>query len=131
MSDPWKRKEVIGDCTLYLGSNEDILPAVSVDAVVTDPPYGINAAKKGTIGTSKNAKVKDYGASDWDSQPASSEQISLIRACSQHQIIFGGNYFHLPPSPCWLVWDKQNTGDFADCELAWTNLDKPVRLALA
>ena len=46
---------------------------------------------------------------------------------SQYQIIFGGNYFGLPPSSCWLVWDKDNTGDFADCELAWTNLKKAVR----
>jgi DNA modification methylase len=47
---------------------------------------------------------------------------------SRWQIIFGGNYFNLPPSSCWLVWDKKNgSNDFADCELAWTNLPKAVR----
>lgn len=48
---------------------------------------------------------------------------------SQHQIIFGGNYFALPPTSCVLVWDKDNgANDFADCELAWTNLKKAVRM---
>lgn len=49
---------------------------------------------------------------------------------SDNQIIFGGNYFtdFLPPSRCWVVWDKQNTGNFADAELAWTSFDKGVRL---
>jgi DNA modification methylase len=53
--------------------------------------------------------------------------LQCVRDISTHQIIFGGNYFDLPPSRCWLVWDKQVNGEFADCELAWTNLDKPVR----
>jgi DNA modification methylase len=128
-SKGWKgmRKEVIGNATLYLGDCMEVLPTLKVDAVVTDPPYGLDMAKKGTIGTSKNAKVKDYGADDWDSLPASPEQVEAIRACSRYQVIFGGNYFDLPPTSCWLVWDKLNTGDFADCELAWTNLDKAVR----
>jgi site-specific DNA-methyltransferase (adenine-specific)/modification methylase len=50
-----------------------------------------------------------------------------IRHKAKWQIIFGGNYYALPPTSCWLVWDKLNTGDFADCELAWTNLPKAVR----
>jgi len=47
----------------------------------------------------------------------------------KYQMFFGGNYFadKLPPSSCWLVWDKDNTGNFADCELVWTNLPKAVR----
>lgn len=106
-----------------------IMPLLGkVDAVVTDPPYGIDAAKKGHIGTSKNAPVKNYGAKDWDNKPASIDHIGAMLEISKQQIIFGGNYFHgLGPTSCWLVWDKQNTGDFADCELAWTNLPKAVR----
>jgi len=47
---------------------------------------------------------------------------------SKYQVFFGGNYFSLPPSSCWLVWDKVNgESDFADCELAWTNFPKAVR----
>ena len=52
-----------------------------------------------------------------------------MRNLSKWQIIFGGNYFDLPPTKCWLVWDKENGDtDFADAELAWTNLNKAVRL---
>jgi len=129
MADPWTRREVIGDCTLYLGDCLEVMPLLGkVDAVVTDPPYGIDAAKKGTIGGGQRAPVKDYGKKGWDSAPASAAHISAMRAGSRHQIIFGGNYFEgLSPTSCWLVWDKQNTGNFADCELAWTNLPKPVR----
>lgn len=114
--------------TLYLGDCREILPTLGkVDAVVTDPPYGINIAKRGTVGTSKAAPVKDYGSSDWDKEPPSSWVIAMLQDVSRWQIIFGGNFFALPPSSCWLVWDKKNTGDFADCELAWTNLPKAVR----
>jgi site-specific DNA-methyltransferase (adenine-specific)/modification methylase len=118
---------------LICGDCREVLPTLGkVDAVVTDPPYGIgactlnfyHAAKRGTA----LAKSVDWGNADWDDEPASPETILTLRAVSTHQIIFGGNYFELPPARCWLVWDKQ-TGDnqYADCELAWTNLDKPVR----
>lgn len=43
-------------------------------------------------------------------------------------VVFGGNYYQLPPAKCWLVWDKLNSGDFADGELAWTNLPGAVRI---
>lgn len=119
------RIERIGDATLYLGRCEDLLQPC--EAIVTDPPYGIGITKRATVGTSKAATARDYGKSDWDHAPCPSETIAAMRACSRHQIIFGGNFFDLPPSSCWLVWDKLNTGDFADCELAWTNLPKAVR----
>ena len=52
----------------------------------------------------------------------------MLIAASSFQIIFGGNYYQLPPTKCWLVWDKENgANDFADCELAWTNFNKAVR----
>ncbi len=123
------RKETLAEgVEVYCGDMLQILPTLPVfDAIVTDPPYGLDMAARGTIGTAKNAPVTDYGKSDWDKEPASPEQIDLIRARSRSQIIFGGNYFTLGPTSCWLVWDKQNTGDFADCELAWTNLPKAVR----
>src|SRR3974390_3140832 len=118
--------------TIYHGSwlgvrdEWDGLRTQSFDLLLTDPPYGIDAARRGTIGTSKRGQVKDYGASEWDSRPAS-EAIALARRIARHHVVFGGNYYDLPPALCWLVWDKDNTGDFADCELAWTNLDKAVR----
>lgn len=124
----WERKEVIGNCTLYLGDCARILPGIgSVDAIVTDPPYGINENSKKVASRKNKAATTDYGDFDWDKKPPSADLIEMIRTISKNQIIFGGNYFDLPPTPCWLVWDKQNTGDFADCELAWTNLKKAVR----
>ena len=111
------------------------------DLLCTDPPYGLKQGKRGERGGS-GAKVQktgmfagkprtyqgEYGAdSDWDSELAP-EGVAVARSLAKHQIIFGGNYYHLPPSSCWLVWDKENgETSFADCELAWTNLKKAVR----
>lgn len=122
------RIERIGDATLYLGDCLEVLPTLGkVDAVVTDPPYGIGIARRGTFGSDNMAPVRDYGKSDWDDAPPSAETLATLRRCSDWQIVFGGNFFGLPPSSCWLVWDKRTTGDYADCELAWTNLPKAVR----
>lgn len=124
-----KRVEVIGQCELYLGDNLAIMPAIgAVDAVVTDPPYGINENDKKVASRGKLAAPKDYGEFDWDKTPPPAECITLMQSISKHQVIFGGNYFELGPTSCWLVWDKENgDNDFADCELAWTNLRKAVR----
>ena len=134
---------IIGNATLYHGDCLEILPTLGkVDAVVTDPPYGIGeAAGKnqsrgkpfGSRADSKNTKgtlvpARNYGSDCWDNKPCSPEQITAMREASKTQVIFGGNYFNLPPSSCWLVWDKDNSGDFADAELAWTNIKGAVRL---
>lgn len=121
--------ETIGDATLYLGDCREILPTIGkVDAIVTDPPYGINEAAGKNKSRSALATSKDYGTDDWDKSTPPAWLIDQIRDVSKWQIIFGGNYFDLPPSSCWLVWDKKNgNSDFADCELAWTNLPKAVR----
>ena len=133
----WKRKEVIGNQTLYLGDCLEVMPLLGrVDAVVTDPPYGIgeSAGKAKTRTSGLTAKVngahkyqRDYGDKNWDDKTAD-EAVAMAIAISRHQVIFGGNYYDLPPTSCWLVWDKLNgETDFADCELAWTNLPKAVR----
>lgn len=96
--------------------------------VLTDPPYGINEIKNNPS-RGKLAVSKDYGLGEWDIEPISKELLSLVRSKGYKQIIFGGNYYELPPAKCWFVWDKENFGtDFADCELAWTNLNKAVRI---
>jgi len=125
-----KRDVQIGDCRLILGDCLEVMPLLGkVDAVVTDPPYGI-----GESGQKNRTRVNatapgSYKDCHWDNEPASSDHIAMIRAVSKHQIVFGGNYFEgLGPTSCWLVWDKQNgESDFADCELAWTNLRQAVR----
>lgn len=136
-------KVVIGNATLYRGDCMEVLPTLGkVDAVITDPPYGIGESSKkvasrqrgGKLGTllgyrgKAMADQKDYGEFDWDQFPPPPELIDTLRAMSAWQAFFGGNYFALPPTKCWLVWDKLNgDNDFADCELAWTNWPKAVR----
>lgn len=125
----YQRKEIIGNATLYLGDCRDVLPGLlKVDAVVTDPPYGIGEAAGANKSRSKLAKAVDYGVDDWDNEPVGADLLEAVRAAGVSNIIFGGNYYDLPAARCWLVWDKDNgANDFADCELAWTNLDKAVR----
>jgi site-specific DNA-methyltransferase (adenine-specific)/modification methylase len=74
------------------------------------------------------AKKRDYAATDWDATPISDDLIRMAREAGKWSVVFGGNYYAMPPARCWLVWDKEVNGSFADCELAWTNLQKPVRL---
>ena len=118
-----------GAVTLYLGDCREILPTLGrVDAVVTDPPYGIGESNEKNLTRGTLAKPRDYGHFEWDKAPADDAVIDAIRAASKWQVIFGGNYFDLPPTSCVLVWDKMGpANDFADCELAWTNLHKAVR----
>ena len=118
----------IGDATLYRADCREVLPLLpKVDAVVTDPPYGLGEAAGANKSRGKLAVSKDYGHSTWD-DATQDEAIALAVAKAKHSIVFGGNYYALPPTSCWLVWDKLNGDtDFADCELAWTNLPKAVR----
>ena len=118
----------IGNATLYCGDNRVVLPTLErVDAVVSDPPYGIGENHKKVKSRGKLAKAKDYGEFHWDTAPPKWVLLQL-QEMSRYQIIFGGNYFDLPAATCWLVWDKDGpANDFADCELAWTNLPKAVR----
>jgi DNA modification methylase len=131
MTNPWKRKEVIGDCTLYLGDCMDVMPVLQkADAVVTDPPYGIAMARGvrggGTDGFGKGVKraPKEYSG-DWDKDRPSKALIDRLLAASDQHIIWGGNYFSdlLPMSQKWLWWDKlQTMPTYSDGELAWTSL---------
>lgn len=121
---PWKRKEVIGDAVLYLGDALEILPTLGkVDAVVTDPPYGLGDRwQGGTWGA--NPIYAD--ARKWDRAVEQETIDSLIR---QPAIIWGANYYTMPPSRCWLQWVKSSRMDtMADFESAWTNLDRPGKM---
>lgn len=121
-------KVVIGNAELWLGDCREVLPLLpACDLILTDPPYGIGEAAGKNKSRNQLAKATDYGSADWDNQPPQAWVIELMRAKAKWQVLFGGNYYNLPPSSCWLVWDKDNSGDFADCELAWTNLPKAVR----
>lgn len=126
----WREEVLAEGVRLICGDCREALPTLGkVDAVVTDPPYGINENDRKIASRGKLAAPIDYGVVAWDKKPIDAELIALIRNSSKWQIIFGGNYFEgLGPTSCWLVWDKKNgANDFADCELAWTNLPKAVR----
>ena len=122
-------KQEIGDCILYCADCADIANELpDIDAMVTDPPYGIGENSKKVASRGKLVKPKDYGEFHWD-QSAPQDLVDMFRSITKNHIIWGGNYFNLPPTSCYLVWDKQNgTADFADCELAYTNMKKAVRI---
>ncbi len=126
--------------TLYNGDSNKLLPMLGNNInnclLLIDPPYGIGESDmkvksrqcKGNGNSKALANQKDYGIFQWDNKPISQEFIDYLISISRYSIVWGGNYYAMKPSPCWLVWDKLNGGnDFADCELAWTNLPKSVR----
>lgn len=119
--------------TIYHGDCREILPQLEpVDLVLTDPPYGLGENRRRVMSRGrKSAKcpgayVRDYGDHDWDT-PVPLELLSVVIEKGTNAIVFGGNFYALPHTKCWLVWDKLMTGDFAPCELAWTNLPGAVR----
>jgi len=117
------RKAIIGPHELYLGDCREILPTLGkVDAVVTDPPYG--------IGASVDVCRHGHGRSDWDKEPVSDDVLAMIMGASDEQIIWGGNYFNLPPSRGFLVWDKCQPFDFtlAMAEVAWLSRDQNAKI---
>lgn len=123
MSDPWKRKEVIGDCTLYLGDCLEILPTLpKVDAVITDPPYGIGFASQPT----NYQRAAGMKPQTWDDAPIS--RLPELLALGKVQVVWGGNYYSMPPSRGWLSWFKPDAPpSMASFELAWTSIDQNAR----
>lgn len=113
-----------GDCREILRYDMDMV----FDLVLADPPYGVGENAHRIASRTKLAKTTDYGDFDWDNEPATDEEISLSIGAGRNAIVWGGNYFTLPPMRGWLVWDKQNSGNFADAELAWTNIKMSVRI---
>ncbi len=117
--------------TIYLGDCKKILPWLgSVDLLLTDPPYGIDAHKpRGNTGKNKHILQRDYGEQgEWDKEPPPRWFLDSAQDVATTAILRGGNYYGLPASSCWLVWDKDNGENlYADCELAWTNMPKAVR----
>jgi site-specific DNA-methyltransferase (adenine-specific) len=117
------REVIIGDARLLLGDCLEILPTLGkVDAVITDPPYG--------IGIAANPVRQMHKKQDWDaSAPASELMDAVLRAGTLHAI-WGGNYFDLPPSQCFYVWDKVQPENFslAMCEQAWCSKKGPAKL---
>ncbi len=125
------KEERIGNQRLILGDCLHVMPTLGrFDAVVTDPPYGIGAGKNTYFSKPKpnhkwkNPKLGDYKYGDWDSE-IPHDAINFAITLSETAIVWGGNYFDLPPAPFCLVWDKKvSMPSFSDGEFAWTNIDR-------
>lgn len=111
------------DCLDFMKS----MPDKCIDLVLTDPPYGIGDKFKSGLNSKMNFKeIVNIG---WDVKPDKIYFDEIFRI-SKNQIIWGGNYFELPPSRCFLVWDKKIPEDFslAMCEQAWCSFDKNAKI---
>lgn len=99
-------------------------PDKHFDLAIVDPPYGIDINSSGRLG--------HYGGKGktWDADIPAPEYFAELRRVSAHQVIWGGNYFPLPPTRCFLIWDKQQPDgvSFADAEYAWTSLNESARI---
>ena len=111
---------------------------------LTDPPYGVAIVNNNSVGGDKPfgskgsddrgdkmLKANNYAPIIGDETTETARKsYDILKDVTDNQIIFGGNYFtdFLKPKACWIVWDKQNTGNFADVELAWTSFDKGAKL---
>ena len=134
---------ILGNHRLLCGDStniqhvEKLMDNKKADMVFTDPPYGVNIVKNNMVGAdfgiAKKGKFKEViGDSTINTA------IDAIKICQSLkipiQIFWGGNYYahELPPSSCWLIWDKRGdsgiVNTFADCELAWSNMTKPARI---
>lgn len=114
------------------------------DLAIVDPPYGINAPNmsatpnqrriglqrlNGSGGKLKNRVLNTSKKIEWDNAIPSNEYFTELKRISKNQIIWGGNYFPLPPTRCVIVWDKcQPWENFSQIELAWSSFDKPAPL---
>ena len=111
------------DCMEYMKTVADGY----FDIAIVDPPYGLDKKSTQGSGKLKGRTLNRSNIQQWDVRP-SEEYFAELRRVSKQQIIWGGNYFPLPPTRCFVCWDKQQVWDnFSQCELAWTSFDKPAK----
>jgi len=105
------------------------IPDKYYDLALVDPPYGIGFSnyERGSSGVKVKERYTKNGKKDWDKGIPTPEYFAELKRVSKEQIIWGGNYFDLPPTQCFIFWYKQNpVPNFADGELAWTSFKKPA-----
>lgn len=126
---------VIGNATLYLGDCREIAPTIGrVGSLITDPPYGLRRDGQKGMKSKARGRVNSrthHPELGWDSDRPSREELASLIEQAENSIIWGGNYLAdlLPRSWKWLVWDKGQSLNQSDCELAWTSLPGALRTA--
>jgi len=119
---------------VYLMDNIELMkhyPDKYFDLAVVDPPYGdgigFSDYERGGMGQKVKERYTKNEKKQWDNTVPLIEYFTELFRVSQNQIIWGGNYFDLPPTQCFLFWYKQNpVPNFADGEMAWTSFKKPA-----
>lgn len=134
------------DCMEYMRT----LPDKSVDIIIADPPYGIisdhfggadKTIRGGAMTEFRKEKSSMRGAgklrnrvinqmpSPWDNNPPDAEYFKEIFRVSKNQIVWGGNYFPMPPTRCFVCWDKKQPWEnFSQVEYAWTSFNRPAKI---
>lgn len=112
------------DCMEYMKSISDKF----FDLAIVDPPYGIDKKSTHRRGKLKNRCLNSGNIQRWDTRPSKEYFEELFRV-SKNQIIWGGNYFNLPPTRCIICWDKmQPWPNFSQIEIAWTSFNSPAKI---
>lgn len=122
------------DCMDFMAKYPDKYFELSI----VDVPYGINMAARGNVGSergfnksgSKTYSIQRYSKKNWDLSAPDENYFDELFRVSKNQIIWGANHFisRIPfDSSCWIVWDKDNSGNYADCELAWASFPTAVK----
>jgi site-specific DNA-methyltransferase (adenine-specific) len=116
-------------------------PDKHFDLAIVDPPYGIGVTHQSPTpskrlksrlspgGGALRNRIINTADTSWDDNPPTPEYFAELKRVSRNQIIWGGNYFPLPPSRCFVCWDKEQPWpNFSACEMAWTSFDMPAKL---
>lgn len=126
----WTNKNGVTS-VVYLMDCMDLLkqiPDKYFELAVVDPPYGIDAANM-TMGAGSRNDTGKNKAKDWDKNKPNKDYFDMLAIKSTEQVIWGGNYYDLPPTQCFLIWDKLDyNSDFAAAELAWTSFKKVTKI---
>ena len=111
------------DCMEYMKGLEDN----AFELAIVDPPYGIDAANM-QMGKGKGTDDRTWQVKDWDKQTPDNSYFKELKRVSKNQIIWGANYYDsMPPSPCWIIWDKIQEFSGASFEMAWTSFKSPAK----
>jgi site-specific DNA-methyltransferase (adenine-specific) len=105
------------------------IPDKYFELAIVDPPYGININHN--MGRRKGDKRSSYKKVTWDSEPPTAEYFEELFRVSKNQIIWGANYFQLPPNKCFIIWQKPQISEkmsFSMCEYAWTSFDSTAKV---